>query len=380
MRILNIAPLASRTGRYGGPFETTINQVALINRRQSSMLTAVALAPHLRGDSPQSEPAYQNLISPRIRQYFPRLDFLFLASWRSTTVLVGEIRKSDVVHLSFAREVFPLTAALLTLVLRKRLVLQTHGMLTSRTSLLHRLVDLVVRPIVRQADVVICLTPVEELALRSWFVRNIPRLVCIGNPTELTDSERARLGLVQKNTDALFVARLHPRKRIVDFVGAAAVSLENHWADSYCAVGPDQGDLALVLQATRTLANFSYEGAIPGDQVMARVAASRVFVLSSLDEPWGNVLVQALSLGIPVVVTSSAALASDIEEYGAGIVVDDRNPNAIAHAVHALVSGKKGYYATVSANARKLFEANMSAETLSAQLARVYEETAINMS
>ena len=62
-------------------------------------------------------------------------------------------------------------------------------------------------------------------------------------------------------------------------------------------------------------------------------------MLTSEAEPWGNVLAIAVTLGVPVVLTASSALAGSLAGDPGVHVVPDGDADAIASAVHAAVSG-----------------------------------------
>jgi glycosyltransferase involved in cell wall biosynthesis len=98
-----------------------------------------------------------------------------------------------------------------------------------------------------------------------------------------------------------------------------------------------------------------YEGSVGPEAVAARVANSSVFVLPSLNEPFGNVLVQAFAAGVPVIATDSCHLAEEIRAREAAILVPDGAPQAIAKAVERLVADVD-LYSALSAQGRQYYE------------------------
>ena len=130
----------------------------------------------------------------------------------------------------------------------------------------------------------------------------------------------------------------------------------------------------MVVSASVNNDNVTYEGNIPGNTVARRVARSRVFVLPSLNEPWGNVLVTALSIGIPVVVTRSAALAHEIQDGGVGIVVPDCDGVAIANAVHEVISLAESDYDELATRCREFASKRFGNSDVSAKLEQIYRE------
>jgi glycosyltransferase involved in cell wall biosynthesis len=272
----------------------------------------------------------------------PGTGFPSLGSPQAISSLFQEVGRADIVHVSFSREFLPVLTVALAKLRGKPTVLQPHGMLTARTSRLHRVLDLVIRPLFRGAKAVIALTRHEKAALLAWSGNDMPECFVVGNP-RVNVLPSSPLGSAVKDDEALFLARLEPRKHVTDFAEAALIAHNAGWGDQYKIVGPDQGDLQKIQAVIDSCPNLSYEGPIPGLAVAARLQQCRVFVLPSFEEPWGNVLVLALSLGIPVVVARSAALATDVETFGAGEVVDDGDAVGLARAVHRLLTEQSAY-------------------------------------
>jgi glycosyltransferase involved in cell wall biosynthesis len=70
----------------------------------------------------------------------------------------------------------------------------------------------------------------------------------------------------------------------------------------------------------------------PGDPMPA-YAASELFVLPSLEDGFGFVVAEAMSCGLPVIVTDQCGAAEWVASAGAGWVVPAADPGAIAHAI-----------------------------------------------
>lgn len=338
-RVLRVVTLASATGRYGGPFDTASRQASIAAELGHE---TTLLAGHLPGDRPANDQGHRYAKHfVQVRPLFNSKKFSDLVSLRLVCRLCRLVRNSDVLHISFSREFIPMLALVVGLLLRKKCIIQPHGMLTSRDSSLHATVDLVLRPLVRRASSVVALTDVEASSLRSWSRNRDLPLVSLGNPVPvgLPNAVRSR----PATNDAVFIARLHKRKRVDVFLSAAEKAGLTHPALQFVVVGPDGGCLADVTSAASRMANLSYEGAVSSDEVTARVLRAGVFVLTSESEPWGNVLAIALASGIPVVVPSSAALALPIRDYKAGLVVQDAASDQVADAVCSLMTDMKLY-------------------------------------
>ncbi|MFL0359133.1 glycosyltransferase family 4 protein [Curtobacterium flaccumfaciens] len=369
--VLRVVALGSSTGRYGGPFDTARAQIELI----SSVFPSCALfAPHLPDDSfaHSTERGYSTASPPVLM--IPRLGTPSVFSFRAAHSLLRSIYRARVVHISIAREPLPALALVLALVLGKRVVAQPHGMLTSRSSVPHRILDLALGPLMRGADVTVALTDQERVDLKRRFRLRPGSIVVLGNPL--------LRGVARPNVDnarhapatleALFIARLHPRKRLGTFTDAAAEALEHGWPEQYALIGPDQGELQAALD--RQLPNLRYEGTLPPSYVPSRLEHAGVFVLTAEAEPWGNVLVAALSSGIPVVVSESSALAETIRDNGAGIVTPDGDGDAVAAAVHYILHSPD--YKSFSEAALRLSDREFTDAAVLRTLADIYTSRA----
>lgn len=368
-RILRVVTLASATGKYGGPFDTATRQASLA---QVMGFDAALMAGSLANDAPThtAESANIELIFPRVRRLIPGMGFAALSSLGMVRELRKEVSKADLIHVSASRELIPLITMGLCVIMKKPFVAQPHGMLTSRTSVLHRLLDRGVRKVIAKATSVLVLTEVEAADLIRWFGGEVsPTVVVLGNPipTGVEPSVRSKAAV----QEALFVARLHPRKRVEIFAAAARIAHDRGWEEHYTIVGPDGGDLSKVELAVRDNPSLHYEGAIGATSVTARVQSTGVFVLPSENEPWGNVLALAIASGVPVVVSESAALSQPIIHYAAGRVIPDSDAEAMADAIHQLLSHDE-LYEQANSGAQQMTAERLSADLQLETLRRVY--------
>jgi glycosyltransferase involved in cell wall biosynthesis len=76
-----------------------------------------------------------------------------------------------------------------------------------------------------------------------------------------------------------------------------------------------------------------FTGPLPNREALAEVAASGMFVLPSLGEGLGIVLIEAQALGVPAVGTRVGGIPDVIEDGVSGLLVPQKDPEAIAQAV-----------------------------------------------
>lgn len=353
--------LANSKGLYGGPTDTAAAQHLL-----TSELNQVVLAGSFEGDSP----AYRdvNLVTFKVRHLFGLKSYFDIGSIRMIPILWG-YSKAKCVHISFARGLSTFLFTFFCLIHRTPILLQTHGMLTSRTSAFHKMLDFfITKRLCERSDRILALTSVEAEALIVWHSRLAPIIKVLGNPS----NTYRPLVEYEPTNSVLFAARLHPRKRVSDFIEAARFSSSQGSQVEYKILGPDEGDLAIVLKGVEELPNLNYLGSTSSDGVLEELSRSKVFALTSQDEPWGNVLVSALAMGKPVVLTESSHLATLIAEAGAGIVVPDHDSSALANSINYLLEPK--IYAIFAKEAKKLHLSHFTNENVKAELLEAYKD------
>ncbi|MEX5300228.1 glycosyltransferase family 4 protein [Kocuria sp. CPCC 205292] len=365
MNLLRVLTLASKTGAYGGPFDTASRQAQIAS---DAGMTVELVAGTFAGDAPDCQSATYKKIFVPIRKMGVHGKFATALSVAIVVELWKAVGRAQIVHISFSRELIPIVAALFSVLRGRRLILQPHGMLTSRSSWIHQTLDLGVRKLYARAATVIALTERESSQLALWSCRPEVEVVALGNP--VPPHAKARIRELGSQVSATFIARLHPRKNVGTFLDAAALMTAQQNL-KFTVVGPDEGDLHKVRAALRDIPNLQYLGAVDAQKVLDVLDVSDVFVLTSHNEPWGNVLATALSMGIPVIVNKSSALSYAINEYDAGAVVPDGKAGSLAAALKRLTSDPD-YYANCSSNALRLSENLLDRQVQKSNLLRIY--------
>ena len=173
----------------------------------------------------------------------------------------------------------------------------------------------------------------------------------------------------------LYLARLHRRKRPALLVEAAAMLTQTIGRPIEVAfVGPDEGEESKVrqrIQATGTSDWIRVEGPLEPGSTLMRMRKAAVYVLPSIDEPFPMSVLEAMSVGVPVIVTDSCGLAPFIAGAGAGLVCNS-SVEGLSDALRRFVN-EPGLRASSSAAALHLAREQFSMEVVSNQLEDVYQ-------
>lgn len=320
MRILQVAPLISPAGEYGGPTTVALEQCAALAAAGHDVL----LAAGTRGY--QAPPRELNGVSLHLFDAWtpPGLGLRGLSSPGLVAWVTRTAPTADVVHVHLARDLASLPSAAAVLARRVPLAVQTHGMIQPTRNPLAPVLDAALtRRVLRGAGRVFFLTDHERRGLQ----RVAPGLRIermrngIAIPEQQSHADRSRNDGV---LEVLFLARLQSRKRPLEFVEIAAALAPDHPQARFTLVGPDEGEGEAVAARISELGlgeRVRWIGPVTPSTARDIMAAADLYVLPSIDEPYPMSVLEALSHGVPVVLTDGNGLAPLVAGSGSGSVV-----------------------------------------------------------
>jgi glycosyltransferase involved in cell wall biosynthesis len=153
------------------------------------------------------------------------------------------------------------------------------------------------------------------------------------------DAARARLGIEGPGKRILFVGNLKPVKGVDDLIEAMR-QLVVERSDARLHIvgyGPLEQALRQRVNAVSLQDNVHFEGEKGPEDVALWMNASDLLCLPSLNEGVPNVVLEALSCGLPVVATAVGGIPEVVSSEVAGILVEPRNPVMLYATIsHAL--------------------------------------------
>ena len=168
----------------------------------------------------------------------------------------------------------------------------------------------------------------------------------------------------------LFLGRINWKKgldRLLDAVKAVP-------GVKIVIAGNDEEGLTPVLQAQAQRNGIAdridFRGPVSGAEKEELLRTSTALVLPSLSENFGNVVLEAMAVEMPVVVTADVGLAADVASAGAGIVTSNL-PEPLAAALHTLLRDS-GARAEMGRRGRALVEARFTWERVASQMEELY--------
>lgn len=374
MKILQVIAMFLPSTAYGGPTTVCLAQSQALQRagRQVEVATTALLS--LR-PAKQSLPHLSEKLGFPVRYFSARVIGRFLPSIFSLSYLQWLRRRAysyDVVHVHFAREALPVLTCAFLKAMKINYVVQPHGMLNTSGRFKDWFDALITRRVLESAAAVLALQDHERCRLLQ--VAPNAHLVMVPNGLDTAKwPYRWEIERLQAHT-VLFLARLHPRKRVLDFLEAARLLKAQGHVLNYRIVGDDGGDLTAArtkIQRDALSDCVVLVGSRSPDQCAQEMAQASVYVLPSVDEPFPMSVLEALAVGVPSVVTTGMHIRTLLEEHDAAEVVPVSDPQALADGIIKLLQNPQ-LAEQRSRRGRRLIEEHLDIDQVAHSLHRVY--------
>jgi glycosyltransferase involved in cell wall biosynthesis len=269
----------------------------------------------------------------------------------------------------------------------------THGMLDPwfrrRYPLKHLKKSLfwpwAVYPVLRDARAVLFTCEEERRLARESFrpYRCREQVVGHGSPGPQPPGDRRSAFLARHPTLAgrralVFLGRVHPKKG-ADLVLEALPRLVaegrfDRARDVFVIAGPAEGAYAEALRAQARRLRIDdcvhWTGLLLGDEKWGALQGADAFVLPSHQENFGIAVVEALSVGVPVLISRAVNIWPEIVADGTGLACDD-TAESCYRTLADWYSRPEPERAAMRAAARACFEARFTIERAARRLAEV---------
>jgi glycosyltransferase involved in cell wall biosynthesis len=135
------------------------------------------------------------------------------------------------------------------------------------------------------------------------------------------------------------VGRLVPRKRVDLVIAAVLRARERGFRVALTVVGDGPERPTLEAQARGSGGSVAFTGFLATEEIAERLWMSDAFILLSEEEPWGLVVNEALSAGLPLVLDREIGCVPDLlEDRANGFVVDASDDRSVDEAIAAMAS------------------------------------------
>ncbi|MFA5373693.1 MAG: glycosyltransferase family 4 protein [Candidatus Omnitrophota bacterium] len=231
-------------------------------------------------------------------------------------------------------------------------------------------------------DRIMVLTELEKSDHIKYRVANRGKLVLISQGLDLSGfdpdnknniSVKESLGISGNFLVAGFVGRLEPVKGPQYFIKAAKKILEKREGVKFVLSG--EGSLRRELEEAVASWGLSEQIVFLGwqENIPGIMSAMDMLVLPSLNEAVGIVLIEAQSLGIPVVASNVGGIPEVVKDGQTGLLVAQADPDALAQAMLKLLSDP-ALRRSMSGSALAWCRDRFKAEAMVDKVTRMYEE------
>lgn len=373
MRILHAVTLVSPNNEFGGPTRVALNLARELEKRGHS----VAFLAGARGYEklPRTVEGIECRLG-RVARLLPGAGFSGLVAPSLYRIGWTELGHADLLHVHLARDLITLPLAMIALARGVPVVVQTHGMVDRSEKHLARILDAVATKwVIRRAKTVCYLSSSELADLRDVFGEK-PNFAELPNGIEIREAEPTETSQGGP-AEFVFLARISERKRPLLFVEASREAVSLGAVDStYTLYGPDEGLGAAVTAALAENdggGRIEWKGALPPEDVAPQLANADVLVNTTSYDPFPMAVLEALALGVPVIIGSSSPLARGIHDAGAGVVVDE-TVSAFAEAMNRFASNRE-FRRSASVRAREYASEKFNINAVADKLVKIYQRS-----
>jgi glycosyltransferase involved in cell wall biosynthesis len=267
--------------------------------------------------------------------------------------------------------------------LGKPIVSSVHGMLErwelANKGFKKRVYSMLLeRPSLGRSSCLRALSEQEVSEYRRFGLNNPVALV----PNGVTPITRMRVsGLFSRFPETegkkivLFMARLHPKKGIFNLLRSWPAVVRQHKDAHLLVAGSsfgDTGDAAARLVSEIAMErDVTFCGVLNGDLKVEALSSASVFCLPSYSEGMSMSVLEALSIGLPVVITP-ACNVDGIAECGAGILTSNE-PGALSNSLIESLSRSSTQWQSASDAAQLLARSRYGWRAIGASMQAVYE-------
>ena len=219
--------------------------------------------------------------------------------------------------------------------------------------------------VLRDAAAVVFTAEEERLLARKsfWLYRANEKISPLGVETPVQPPAEARENFFQRFPQLrdkrilLFLGRLHPKKGCDILIEAFAQIADPSF--SLVLAGPDQigwqNRLQTRVDELKLNSRVVFTGMLQGEAKQAALAVADAFVLPSHQENFGMAVVEALAVGLPVLISNRINIWREVDQDNAGYVESDDFSGTV-RLLNRWVAAPRDVRDRMRTNAQRCFE------------------------
>lgn len=254
-------------------------------------------------------------------------------------------------------------------------ILCAWGMQKRRTLTKRLFRRFLVKPNLKQAAFVHFTSMQELREVSIWEELPQGKVIPLGLPLQTTPQIRANRTL-DGTFRLLYLSRIDPIKGLELLLQAVAQMRQNGYPVHLTIAGSGKPGYVRAIQNLSTQLGISslveWTGFVSGQRKQTLLENSDVFVLPSYSENFSVAVVEAMAVGLPVIISDRVGIAPDVKQARAGLVIPCE-VNALVAALVSLVDNP-GSRQQMGLNGHQLARERFSIEAATRDLIAVYED------
>lgn len=328
LRILHVLTLSGARGEYGGPNKVARELCSELQKRgHTTQIFTGAQANSIPDQNQQSNEAFEIVHS--LNHRFP---ISSLWSKKLPKKLFSLVKTSDIVHIHFARDLIPMLAAFICIILKKPYFTQTHGMVVPDKRLSTKVFDFMfTRSALKHSQMNFVLSSQEQSEVSPLRIKCPIGILPNGIEVSETFVPKAQTPI----PNVIFCSRLHIRKRPEWFLNLAAYANQKGIDANFLIYGPDGGQLEYIekqILSNPKLSRVEYRGALAPNEVQDVLSQSAILVLPSENEPFPMIVLEALAVGTPTLIMPSCGISKMIQKVQPELIATSEDEKGLFSA------------------------------------------------
>jgi len=293
-----------------------------------------------------------------------------------TFTAIRKINSCDLVQ--FSSLFFPPTPAIViwARIMGKRIIISPRGELypsaLSRKAYLKQLYIYLIKWLLPKSAILHATNEMEEKHIQEFFndylVFRIPNLIPI-----------KELQIFEQQPHVLFIGRINPIKNL-DLLIQAFAAIQSQFPEFTLIIAGEAQrsyevsyliELKQLVEKLKLMDKVKFLGSVTGTKKEELMARSYVTVLPSKSENFGNVVLESLAMGTPVIASNGTPWAL-LEEHQAGLWVS-AELSSLKEALRNFLGMNSEQYKQTRVNSRKLIERKFDIKVNIHKWINVYE-------
>lgn len=229
----------------------------------------------------------------------------------------------------------------------------------------------------KNADVALALTEQMKWKMGQFYRREIlvvPNGIDMGR-FQNSQNSLAEISDIKNANTILYIGRLIPVKGVEYLIRSMKIII-NDIPDTNLIIVGDGADRKKLENITHILGledHIKFIGQIPNCEIPKFTNIANIFVLSSINEGFPNVILEAMASGLPIVATKVGGLPDIVEENVNGYLVESKCPEKLAEKIVLILKNKKMQQEISTNNKKKA--STYSWNNVINMLERIYTDT-----